>query len=52
MEIQRMLTRRIRVAEWLFLDSMVSLAIFVFAICRPSSFIRAIAADASMASSS
>jgi hypothetical protein len=36
-----MLTRRIRVADWLFLDS-VSLAIFVFAICRSSSFIRAI----------
>jgi hypothetical protein len=34
----------------LFLDSIVSLAIFVFAICRPSSFIRAIAADASKAS--
>jgi hypothetical protein len=37
-----MLTRRARVADWLFLDSMVSLAIFVFAICRSSSFIRAI----------
>jgi hypothetical protein len=47
-----MLTRRIRVADWLFLDSMVLLAICVFGICRSSSVIRAIAADASKASGS
>jgi hypothetical protein len=36
----------------LFSDSIVSFAIFVLAIYRPSSFIRAIAADASKASGS